>query len=193
MIREARLRRSSELPPAEITREQVFIKTLDTDWSVYRSQAGRIFYHSTAEKRSSWKPPRKFKPSVREKTISSVDNEIVPDTVSMVRDSIREAPCVLVPPGYCEYYDKTTGCIFYENCMTSTRWDTALDQSGHLYYYTTHKETGEHRAEWVLPPVHSRLLPVRGHTRSRSEVSDQTHFQPGSAVIRVRVTYAGLG
>ena len=169
MIRESR-RRRVELPPDKITKEHVFIKTLDNDWSVYRSEAGRIFYYCTAGKRSSWKPPRKFKPSVREKADSSVDTEIGPDTISMVRDSIREGPTVPVPPGYCEYYDKSTGCIFYENCMTSTRWDTALDKSGHLYYFTVDKETGGHRSEWTLPPVHSSLVTVRGHGRSRSEV-----------------------
>ena len=166
------------VPPDKITEQEIFVKNLDDEWEVYMNQAGRIFYFSKKDRRSSWKPPRRFKPSVRKKLDMSyqaipfadevAEDEEVPntDTLSMVRDSIREDPPVSVPPGYSEFYDPVTGCIYYEDCMTRTRWDTALDNDGHLYFYTSDGS----RSEWVLPSVRSSFSRPRGHMRSRSEV-----------------------
>ena len=36
---------------------------LQGPWRVYKNGYGRIFYHNTELQRSSWKPPRKYKPS----------------------------------------------------------------------------------------------------------------------------------
>ena len=174
LVRDSKLRSDKTSPPEKVSSSDTFIKKLDDEWEVYRSDAGRMFYFSKAEKRSSWKPPRRFKPSLRTKISNSEQHipfadEVIDDTISMVRDSIREDPHVAVPPGYSEFYDKMTGCIYYEDCMSRTRWDTAQDKDGHLYYYNLNKALGS-RSEWTLPLVPSKLVPSRGHFRSQSEV-----------------------
>ena len=90
-------------------------RNLNENWNVYQNSSGRIFYHNTQTKRSSWKPPRKLKPAPLQvpKDVVDSDSTSPPTVVSMVRDSIRDlnGRDFVVPPGYVEFYEKSSGII----------------------------------------------------------------------------------
>ena len=66
----------------------------------------------------------------------------------------RKPESFVPPPGYTEYYDKTTGLIHYNDTVNNLVWYTSLDDLGRLYFYT---EDGS--SAWQLPQVQSPSIP----------------------------------
>ena len=73
---------------------------LQGPWRVYKNGSGRIFYHNTELQRSSWKPPRKYKPLKTREMREAIARDI-------------EDQEVLIPDGFEEFYDKNSGIKKY--------------------------------------------------------------------------------
>ena len=93
----------------------IFRDLLEGPWKVYENSLGRIFYHNSELKKSSWKPPRKYKPA-RTRVLSEEDQE-----GSAKKSGVHD---VIIPMGFVELHDITSGIYF----PIARHWVTSLFQ-----------------------------------------------------------------
>ena len=93
----------------------IFRDLLEGPWKVYENSFGRIFYHNSELKKSSWKPPRKYKPA-RTRVLSEEDQD-----GSASNSGVHD---VIIPMGFVELHDKTSGINF----PIARHWVTSLFQ-----------------------------------------------------------------
>lgn len=74
---------------------------LEGPWRVYKNSSGRQFYHNRDLQISSWKPPRKYKPTG---TIGKPE-----DTIATQAERDMEVQEVVIPKGFEEFHDKISG------------------------------------------------------------------------------------